>query len=244
MVDSAARVCVWRCVACGQAALGRAEPPPCACGVERSWVMDGPSEREPEAGPGGASVRADQVEPDELPRLRTGARALDALLGGGPAAGSAVLVYGKRGAGKSRLTYRFASAHRCLVAHPEMARNVARAVAESTGANLARVHLLGTLDGWQAEAELVGARAVVLDSLAAAVDPVAELRAAQTWARSRSALVYCIAHATKAGDHRGSTELSHWADYEWRLVPDVGGARVEVVKTRLEPAGAVVVALG
>ena len=240
LVDKRRRVCLWRCLACEATARGSQEPPTCECGVERSWVLD---EGE-EGAPAGASVRADELERAELPRLRTGARELDALLGGGPAEGSSILVYGPRGSGKSRLTYRFASAHRCLLVHPEMAQEVTRHIAESTGAELGRVRLMARLKGWQAEAARVGARAVVLDSLAAAADAVAELRAAQEWARERRALVYCIAHATKAGDHRGSSELAHWADYEWRVTAHEKGAQVEVLKTRLEPRGAAVVPLG
>lgn len=198
---------------------------------------------ESEAHPGGA-VRASELERVQLPRLGTGARDLDRLLGGGPARGSAVLMYGPRGTGKSRLAYRFASAHRCLVVHPEMAQEIARHVAESTGARLERVHLLAELEGWQNEATRLRARAVVLDSLAAADDAIAELRFAQRWARQWGAVVYCIAHATKAGDHRGSSELAHWADYEWRLRPHADGAELQVKKTRLEPCGSVILPLG
>jgi len=237
LVDSSRQVCIWRCLACEAEARGSQEPPQCECGLERSWVVEGSSAAK------GASVLASELERVELPRLRTGARELDQLLGGGPARGSTVLIYGKRGTGKSRLTYRFASAYRCLVVHPEMALEVARHVAESTGATLERVHLQAELEGWQAEASRVRARAVVIDSLAAADDQVSELRASQRWARRSSSVVYCIAHATKAGDHRGSTELAHWADYEWRLKPHEAGVELEVRKTRLEPCGAVVLSL-
>jgi len=198
---------------------------------------------EPEA-PAGASIRADEVRADTLARAATGTSELDALLGGGVVEGSSVLVYGRRGSGKSRLAFRWAAQRRCLVAHAEMSREVTRAIVESTGADLRRVYLLRTLDGWQAEAERVGARSVVLDSLAASVDAVAEMRAARDWAERRRAVVWCIAHETKSGDHRGSSELAHWADYEWRLSPvEAGSARVEVVKARLDPGGAVVVRL-
>lgn len=240
LLDSAGEVCRWRCLACDAEALGAREPPECECGVERSWLRQVPESHEAE----GPSVRADQVDARPLPRLRTGARELDALLGGGVVCGSAVLAYGRRGAGKSRLMFRFAATHRCLICHPEMAREVTRAIVESTGAELGRVYLARTLEGWQAEAERVRARAVVLDSLAAADDAVAEMRGARAWAERRGAVVYCIAHATKAGDHRGTSELAHWADYEWKLSPDAGGALLEVAKARLEPGGSVVLPLG
>lgn len=239
LLDSRSKVCLWRCVACDSTARGAAEPPACACGIERGWLLDTP-DRELDQG---ASVRADEVPAAPVPRLRTGSVELDRLLGGGVAEGSSVLVYGRQGTGKSRLCYRWAAAHRCLLAHAEMAREVTRAIVVSTGAELSRVYLLRTLDGWQAEAERVGARAVVLDSLAAAGDAVAEIRGARDWAERRRAVVYCIAHQTKAGEHRGSSELAHWADYEWRLRPDPGGAVVQVVKARLEPGGAVVIPL-
>jgi len=164
-------------------------------------------------------------------------------LGGGLVGAGGVLLCGPRGAGKSRLAYRWAARARCLVVHPELSREVAADLARSTGSQMANVHLLEELEGWQAEADRLEARAVVLDSLAAAPDPVSELRAAQRWARgARTRIVFALAHATKGGDHRGSSDLAHWADTELRITRGevAGEAGVKIMKTRGGPSGGLV----
>jgi predicted ATP-dependent serine protease len=178
----------------------------------------------------------------ELPRVATGERELDELLGGGFATGSAVLVYGRHGSGKSRLTYRWATREPCLVVCPELSLDVARAIIASTGGQLSTAYLLQELVGWELEVERLGVRSLVLDSLGAAPRPVPLLRAAQGWAQRSGGVAYCIQHANKKGDHRGDTSLAHWADYELRAAkptPTASSTRIEIRKTRLGPTGTV-----
>jgi predicted ATP-dependent serine protease len=176
----------------------------------------------------------------EIPRIRTGALELDELLGGGIAVGSAVLVYGRRGSGKTRLTYRWATRSPCLVVCPELSLDVARLIVESTGGSLDTAYLLQSLEGWQLEAERLGVRSLVVDSLAAAPNATALLRSLQAWARGCTGVAWAIQHSTKKGDHRGDTSVAHWADYEMRLSkpsPTASSTRIELLKTRLGPTG-------
>jgi predicted ATP-dependent serine protease len=190
--------------------------------------------------PAARAVLASTMPAVDLCRVRTGELELDELLGGGIAVGSAVLVYGKRGSGKTRLTYRWATRAPCLVVCPELSLDVARIIVQSTGGHLETAYLLQTLEGWQEEAERLGVRSLVIDSLAAARNPTTLLRSLQIWARSHGAIAWAIQHATKKGDHRGDTSVSHWSDYEMRLskpTPTASSTRVELLKTRIGPTG-------
>lgn len=246
-LDSALSLCrtLWTCLACGRTERSTAVPPACICGVEQSWlapdedVITGRSH-------GVRAVLASSMAAVELPRVATGEAELDELLGGGFARGSAVLVYGRQGAGKSRLTYRWATRDPCLVVCPELALDVARAIIASTGGQLATAYLLQELDGWETEAERLGIRSLVIDSLGAAPRPVPLLRAAQAWAQRSGGVAYCLQHANKKGDHRGETSLAHWADYELRAAkptPTATSTRIEIRKTRLGPTGTVALRL-
>ncbi|OFW65963.1 MAG: hypothetical protein A2Y74_05370 [Actinobacteria bacterium RBG_13_63_9] len=192
------------------------------------------------------AVLASSMAAVDLPRVATGEHDLDELLGGGFATGSSVLVYGRQGAGKSRLTYRWATREPCLVVCPELSLDVARAIIASTGGQLATAYLLQEIAGWEGEAERLGVRSLVLDSLGAAPRPVPLLRAVRGWAQRTSAVAYCLQHANKKGDHRGETSLGHWADYELRAAkptPTAISTRIELRKTRLGPTGTVALKL-
>jgi predicted ATP-dependent serine protease len=180
------------------------------------------------------------MENAEISRIRTGAFELDTLLDGGIAVGSVVLLYGRRGSGKTRLAYRWATRAPCLVVCPELSLDVARLIVQSTGGSLDTAYLLQSLDGWESEAERLEVRSVVVDSLAASTHPTTLLRSLQAWARRCGGIAWAIQHANKRGDHRGDTSLSHWADYEMRLskpTPTASSTRVELLKTRIGPTG-------
>jgi len=154
--------------------------------------------------------------------------------------GSAVLIHGRPGVGKSRTTYRLASPRRCLVVHPELSREIAAAIVRATGADPRRVYLWPKLDDWQSRARERRARSVVLDSLSASPDPVSELQSARLWAQQSRAVVWCIAHTTKSGKHAGASALAFWADYELRLRRErAGEVALDVLKQRLGPEGTV-----
>lgn len=240
-LDSSAASCIWTCAACGARVNARKAPRFCDCGLVGGFIASQASEPTPSAAP---VVCAADI-PDTPPaRLSTGHRELDSLLGGGVVVGSVVLIYGRRGAGKSRTTYRLASATcRCLVSHPELSTETAAAIVRSTGADPRRVLLTDALNGWQQTATRLRVRSVVLDSLSAYDNPVTELRQAQQWAQRHPSrpVVWCINHATKRGDFRGDAALAHWADYEVRLRRDRKREQVslDVLKQRLGPEGTV-----
>ncbi len=233
---------VWTCFACGRTEKSSGKPPTCLCGVEQSW--DGPPDETPGDSPTPRAVLASTLESVDIPRRRTGEHRFDELLEGGFALGTAVLVYGRRGSGKSRLCYRWATRTVALIAHAELGVKVARSIVHTSAGQLGNAYLLPDLEGWEREAERVGARAVVLDSLAATRRPIAVMRRAQAWASSHNAVVWAIQHATKRNDVRGPAELAHWADYEIRTAKDEASTtRVEVLKSRVSPTGSVVLGL-
>jgi hypothetical protein len=81
-------------------------------------------------------------------------------------------------------------------------------------ANYLRVSLVGLWivesPEWEAEAERVGARFVVVDSVGAAYRPVAFMRRARDWANEHNAIVAVVGHANSRGRAKGDTGLSHW----------------------------------
>ncbi|MGK0267197.1 MAG: DNA repair protein RadA/Sms [Maricaulis sp.] len=167
----------------------------------------------------------------EAPRLKSGIPELDRVCGGGLVRGSAILVGGDPGIGKSTLLLQ-------LVAL--MARNKARAIYVSGEEAVAQVRLrarrLGLadapvslaaetslnniLDGLKAEKPDI----VVIDSiqtmwsdqLAAAPGTVAQVRACSQelvrFAKQRNCIVILVGHVTKDGQIAGPRVIEHMVD--------------------------------
>lgn len=234
----------WQCLACEASKKSGKMPGWCECGAESSFVLetgqvDAPAELR-------ASRASDAI--GELGRLvRTGESEMDALLDGGIVEGSAVLVHGLRGSGKTRLVTRWASlGGSCLFAHAELSRAVAAAILQTTGANMRGVWLWPLLDGWESEARRLRARSAVVDSISLAKDPAAELVKARAWAQDSGGVAWCIAHENAEGKAKGGTAAAHLADYELRIEPGAPGSgvsRVRLLKSRLGPAGSAMVPL-
>lgn len=217
-------------------------PLPCPCGCEDSWVSTDDSSPTHRAR---AQLATDMAEVS-IPLVATGEPALDELLDGGFAVGSVVFLYGRRGSGKSRLAYRWATRAPALIVHTELSALVARTIVESSGGVLSQSYLLGSLDGWRAEAERLCVRSVVVDSLASSKSATATVLALRSWAQASGGIAYAIQHANKRGDARGTTSAPHWADYELRTskpTPTAKTTRVEILKTRIGPTGIVSVGL-
>lgn len=233
----------WRCLACGKLEDRAKKPRWCPCGVEDPFIQErGPVGDEPAP----RATRATEAIGQLGETVTTGCHELDELLGGGVLAGSSVLVHGPRGSGKTRLIVRWASRVPCLFAHAELAREVAGAILTSTGANVRACWLYPLIDGWEREAERVGARAVVLDSISETRWPGEVLRRARAWARGHGAVVWCIIHENSRGRAKGGTDTEFACDYEIDLSPGKAGsgvARVHLVKSRLGPSGRVLVPL-
>jgi predicted ATP-dependent serine protease len=164
----------------------------------------------------------------DWPRLSSGDAALDRLLGGGWVRPSAALVWGRAKSGKSRLVYRWASAMGpALVVSLEMGLELTIDAARNAGADLRLLHVTTELEGWEAEAERLGARVVVLDSISAAtLWPVSLLRGAYAWAQRARAVVFAIAHVNKRGGVNGPAALEHWPDYPVRVARGKRGSAV------------------
>lgn len=232
---------LWTCIGCGKEERRRGEPWPCECGTEKSWIAAGGAL---EPGERGRAERADQVDDRPLRRIPTLIKELDRLLGGGVVEQSAALVHGSRGSGKSRVCYRAAAGGECLVVHPELTKRQAREIAQTTGIELERVWFLGELNGWESEADRLGVKRVVLDSLGDSADPVGDMKRARAWAQRRGGFVLCIQHTTKDGSAAGPSKVGHEADYELKLSPQgARRVRVRVLKARGSPKGSVVLPL-
>lgn len=213
----------------------------CECGIEDSWVLAGSVD---EPAPAARAQRADELPDTPLKHITTGIGELDLLLGGGFVEESGVLVHGWRGSGKSRVCYRIGGAGRCLIVHPELTAKVAREIAKSTGARLERLWFLPDLDGWESEADRLGVRRVVLDSLGDVSDPVRAMKAARKWAQRRAGVVLLIQHTTKDGQAAGPARVAHDADAEIKVSPAGNDrARVRVMKARSSARGSVVLPL-
>lgn len=224
---------MWSCIACGARSESRREPVLCACGVDGSWTIATGGARAARA------VRADAFVRRDFERVATGTPALDELLRGGWVRGSSVLVWGDPGAGKSRLCLRWATrAAPCLYAALEMPPELVLETASSAGADLGALWLVDTVEGLQAEAGRIGARAVIVDSVNATARPLALVKELSLWAPSSGAVVFLVAHRNGRGRALGGRALEHWPDCTVMLSPrKASGCRVTVRKSRHCPRG-------
>jgi len=167
-----------------------------------------------------------------FPRLVTGIDELDRALGGGLVAGSAVLLGGDPGIGKSTLTLQAAAAlagaaRRVVYLSGEESIEQIRLRARRIGLEKAPVELavgtsvdaiLETLDGPSPPDLLIidSIQTVYLESLDPAPGTVTQLRAAaQTlirFAKKRSTALMLIGHVTKEGQIAGPRVLEHMVD--------------------------------
>lgn len=228
----------WHCLACGATQTCRHHPRvTCTCGVERSWITE---QAVSERATRGRAVLASEIPSDTIARIQTGLDELDDLLGGGFAEGSAILIHGRRGSGKSRVSYSWAAQHRTLIICPELSIQIAREILASIGADLSQTYLLPSAERWQSEASMILPKTIVVDSLSAASHPLEALKEFRHWAQCHRGITYLIQQSTKANDHRGHTDLSHWSDYEIRFgkpTPTASVTRCELLKTRIGPTG-------
>jgi DNA repair protein RadA/Sms len=192
------------------------------------------------------------------PRLSTGLAELDRVLGGGLVPGSALLLGGDPGIGKSTLTLQAAAAlaaagHRVVYLSGEESVEQIRLRARRLGLAEAPVELaaatrvddmLAALDRPGAPALLVvdSIQTVWLDGLEAAPGTVSQLRAAAQalvgLAKRRGTALLLIGHVTKDGVIAGPRVLEHMVDAVLYFEGERGEAfRVlRAVKNRFGPA--------
>ncbi|MHB1777693.1 MAG: DNA repair protein RadA [Acidimicrobiales bacterium] len=228
---------VHRCRSCGTTAqrwMGR-----CAgCGEWNSLEV----RALPRAGAGGLGAgRADggaaegprrlaDVDPDGAQPVTTGLVELDRVLGGGLVPGSATLLFGEPGTGKSTLLLQVLAAAAAgdaalLVSAEESAAQVrARAARLGPLPDRLLVHATTDLDEAEEAVTATGARLVVVDSVHTLADrelpappgSLAQVRSSADrlarLARRTSAAVVLVGHVTKEGGPAGPRALEHLVD--------------------------------
>ncbi len=226
---------VHRCTECGGAAprwAGRCN----SCGLWNTLVEEvcGPSSE-----PAGHSVVAavdravpmSELEATSWSLLPTGIGELDRVLGGGLVPGSATLVGGEPGIGKSTLLVQALSGLaargvRCLLASAEESKQQVRLRAERLGAVEHDLWLMSetSLAGIRAAVEEVEPQVVVVDSVQTVFDPelasapgsVAQVRECAhhlvRLAKQRGVATILVGHVTKDGALAGPRVLEHVVD--------------------------------
>ncbi len=191
-------------------------------------------------------------------RIATGIGELDRVLGGGLVAGSAVLVGGEPGVGKSTLAIQFAAGiasggSPVLYVSGEEAALQVRRRAERLGLPLDRILVLADIDVDAILRAMRDARpaAVIVDSVQTIRTPriesapgsVSQLREATaeliTGARTLHSALWLIGHVTKEGAVAGPRVLEHMVDAVLYFEGDQHGAFriLRAVKNRFGPTG-------
>ena len=226
---------VHRCTECGGAAprwAGRCS----ACGLWNTLVEEvcGPEASHAARSMGAAADRAvplPEVDVRSWSPQPTGIGELDRVLGGGLVPGSATLVGGEPGIGKSTLLVQALSSlaargSRCLLASAEESKQQVRLRAERLGAVSPGLWLLSetSLTGVRAAIEEVEPHVVVVDSIQTVSDPelgsaagsVAQVRECAhqlvRLAKQRGVSTILVGHVTKDGSLAGPRLLEHLVD--------------------------------
>jgi DNA repair protein RadA/Sms len=205
-----------------------------ACGAWNSVSQEEPLSAGPKAmGGKGRSIVISDLDSDEPapPRQSSGIDELDRVLGGGLVRGSAILVGGDPGIGKSTLllqaTASFAGQGlKCLYISGEEATAQVRMRAQRLGLSGAKVGLgaetnlrdiLTTMDAQKPDLVVIDSiQTMWLDTVESAPGSVAQVRAAShelvTFAKKRGVAVVLVGHVTKEGQIAGPRVVEHMVD--------------------------------
>ncbi|MFV0386272.1 DNA repair protein RadA [Paracoccus sp. (in: a-proteobacteria)] len=228
-------VTAFTCTACGAAHkkwAGRCD----ACGAWNTVIEEAPLSQGPGRGLGaakGRSVPLSGLATDEPPPPRSisGMAELDRVLGGGLVPGSAVLVGGDPGIGKSTLLLQGAAAFarrglNAIYISGEEASAQVRMRAQRLGLADAPVRLgaetnlrdiLTTLDNERPDLAIIDSvQTLWSDTVEAAPGSVAQVRAAAhelvTFAKRRGVAIVIVGHVTKDGQIAGPRVVEHMVD--------------------------------
>ena len=225
---------VFTCQACGAVHAkwaGRCD----ACDAWNTLVEEAPAQSPPKGLKGGGGTRlaleALSAPSRETPRRAIGIGELDRVFGGGLVAGSAILIGGDPGIGKSTLLLQAAGAlakggaSAVYVSGEESADQV-RLRANRLGLSEAPVSLasatsvrdiLATLDSDAPDVLIIDSiQTMYVDSLESAPGTVAQVRASAQelirLAKRRGSVVLLVGHVTKEGQIAGPRVLEHMVD--------------------------------
>jgi DNA repair protein RadA/Sms len=198
----------------------------------------------------------DTVEADEKGRLKTGMEEMDRVLGGGIVAGSAILVGGDPGIGKSTLLlqvlHRLASGGRkVLYVTGEESASQIKLRADRIGASSKNLFVLVevALENILKYIKEVGPAAVVIDSiqtvycslLSSAPGSVGQVREASErliiFSKKTGIPVFLVGHVTKDGSIAGPKVLEHMVDTVLYFEGDSGHSYriIRGIKNRFGP---------
>jgi DNA repair protein RadA/Sms len=198
----------------------------------------------------------DAVEADEKARLKTGLEEMDRVLGGGIVAGSAILVGGDPGIGKSTLLlqvlHRLASGGRkVLYVTGEESASQIRLRADRIGASSKNIYVLVevALENILKHIKEVDPAVVVIDSiqtvycslLTSAPGSVGQVREASErliiFAKKTGIPVFLVGHVTKDGSIAGPKVLEHMVDTVLYFEGDSGHSYriIRGIKNRFGP---------
>lgn len=171
---------------------------------------------------------------------------VDRLLGGFPQ-GTASTLYGARGAGKSTIALQIAAGLAArlrgpaLVVCPEMSPEILRRTAARVGAGLERLYPSREPEAWELEAESIGARVLLVDSVSRFPRPVETLHAAIEWARAARGVALLLTHMSRKGKPLGPVALEHDTDAVLKVTLSGNAARTLSIdgKCRWAPIGSV-----
>lgn len=255
-------VTAFTCTACGAAHRkwsGRCD----ACGAWNTIVEEAPLSQGPGRGLGAqrgrliplAGLSADEPPP---PRLPSGIAELDRVLGGGLVPGSAILVGGDPGIGKSTLMLQAAAAFaragtRAVYLSGEEAGAQLRMRGQRLGLADAPVRLgtetalrdiLTTLDAERPDVAVIDSiQTLWSDTVEAAPGSVGQVRAAAhelvTFAKRSGVAVIIVGHVTKDGQIAGPRVVEHMVDTVLYFEGERGHQFriLRAVKNRFGPSG-------
>ena len=225
---------IFVCQSCGSVHgkwAGRCD----ACGEWNSLVEEIPAQNAPKSGRRRKSRAIDFVElsgeTEDVPRLNTGIAELNRVTGGGFVPGSAILIGGDPGIGKSTLLLQVAgymakSGRKIAYISGEestaqVKRRAKRLRLSDAPVELAAETALGPiLDGLMAEKPDViiidSIQTMWTDQLGAAPGTVAQVRACAQeltrYAKKRGAVMLLVGHVTKDGQIAGPRVVEHMVD--------------------------------
>ena len=184
-------------------------------------------------------MRADALDASEVVRTKTGS-AFDTVLGGGVPKGAALLIWGKSGSGKTRITMRLCEKlFPAVFVSLELPADDSAKLLDQLGVPRNQVWVTRER-AWRDAALAVRPKLVVVDSISVFEHGATEeMRLSFEWAHAHGVTVACVCHATTDGKAKGGTGPVHWSDAAL-VVKSKGRGAVTIdtpAKNRFGPTG-------